>query len=431
MARALPRGGVAGGSSAVDDGVLSQATRVVASCPCPPGFPRPTLSTVGKPPMAEGVDQRLIDALFGMGVTLAVAVVIAADLDQTGRAGPGAYLFAVGFGALVLLRRRSPRAVLAFTVLAIFLYYVFQYPPIGIALPAVAALYSAAEAGRTGWAAGAGAVLVSVATVALVHEGRPGNYIFSYELLTNVALVAAAIALGVSVRARREARHHQERLHRVMLAEQAREAEQRRQKDRMRIARDLHDVVGHTLSVIAVHGNVAAEAIGHDDAAVRRAVAQITDTTSATMRELRATVKVLRSPGAAPERGTVGLSGVPQLATAARDAGVDVTVELELDRLRLDGAVDAAAYRIVQESLTNILRHSAAARARVQARVRDRRLELAVDDNGRGPMGEVRPGAGLSGMQERALVLGGQVSFGTSDEGGFAVRATLPVRVEP
>lgn len=416
---------------AVGGGILSEATRAVANCLCPPDSCGPTLSTVGKPRMAEGVDQQLIDALFGAGVTLAVAVVIAADLDEPGRGEPGAYLFAVGFGVLVLLRRRSPRAVLVLTVLGIFLYYFFQYPPIGIALPAVAALYSAAEAGRTGWAVGAGAVLVSVATVALIHEGRPGTYIFSYELLTNVALAAAAIALGVSVRARRQARRHQEQLHRVVLAEHAREAERRRHEDRMRIARDLHDVVGHTLSVIAVHGNVAAEAIGYDDAAARRAVAQITETTSATMRELRATVKVLRSPGTAPERGTVGLSGVPRLAEAARHAGVDVTVELELDGARLDGAADAAAYRIVQESLTNVLRHSAAARARVQARVRDHRLELTVDDDGCGPVGEVRPGAGLSGMQERALVLGGQVSFGTSREGGFVVRATLPVRVEP
>lgn len=377
----------------------------------------------------QAVDQRLVDALFGLGVTLAVALVIAVDLDETGRAGPGAYLFAVGFGALVLARRRAPLVVLALTVLGIFLYYFFDYPPIGVALPAVAALYSAAEVGRTRWAAAAAGVLIAVATVALVHEGRPADYVVSYEMLTNVALAAAALALGVSVRARREARQHQEGLRRLQAAEQARLAEQRLQEERMRIARDLHDLVGHTLSVIAVHGNVAAEAIGRDEEGARRAVAQIGEVTSATMRELRATVKVLRSPGAEPERGAVGLSGVVQLADSAREAGLTVEVDLDVPDGGLDAAVEAAGYRIVQESLTNVLRHSGATRATVRGRVHDGLLELVVTDDGRGSPGEVRPGAGLAGMTERAGVLGGQVSFGPVTGGGFEVHATIPARV--
>ncbi|MFC4553929.1 sensor histidine kinase [Georgenia faecalis] len=379
----------------------------------------------------EGVDQRLLDALFGVGVGLAVALVIAADLDETGRAGVGAYLFAVGFGVLVLFRRRAPRVVLALTVLALFVYYALDFPPVGIALPVAAAFFSAAEAGRTLWAIRVAIFLVAVSVFALVEEGRPADYLFSYELLTNAALVAAAIALGVSVRSRREAREHQEQLHRVQVAEQERRAEQRVHEERMRIARDLHDVVGHTLSVIAVHGNVAAEAVGQDDDAARRAVQQIRDVTSATMRELRATVKVLRSPGVEPERGAVGLSGVPQLAEAGREAGIDVDVDLDIPAGSLDGAVDAAAYRIVQESLTNVMRHSGATRAHVRAAVVDGLLEVTVTDDGHGPAGDVRPGAGLTGMQERAAVLGGRVTFGGSGDGGFTVRAVLPGRMEP
>src|SRR4051794_33288143 len=95
------------------------------------------------------VDPRLADAVLAVGMTLAVAVLVAAELDGTVRTGPGAYLFAAGFGALMLLRRRFPVAVLAATVLGIFVYYMFGFPPIGIALPAVAALYSAAEQDRT------------------------------------------------------------------------------------------------------------------------------------------------------------------------------------------------------------------------------------------------------------------------------------------
>jgi signal transduction histidine kinase len=142
-------------------------------------------------------------------------------------------------------------------------------------------------------------------------------------------------------------------------------------------------------------------------------------------------VKVLRSPETEPERGDVGLSAVPQLAQAARLAGVVVDLDLQLPADRLDGAVDAAGYRIVQESLTNILRHSGATRAEVRAAVRDGHLDLAVTDDGRGPAADLRPGAGLVGMQERAKVLGGRVSFGASDDGGFAVNAVLPARVEP
>src|SRR5690625_647437 len=383
------------------------------------------------PRAAGGVDERVIDALFAVGVTLAVAVVIAADLEETGRAEPGAYLFAVGFGALVLVRRRAPGVLLVLTVLGIFVYYYFGYPPIGIALPAIGALYSAAEAGRTVWAVVASAVLVSVATVALIHEGRPVDYVISYELLTNVALVAAGIALGVSVRARREARDHQQRLREVMLAEQARAADQRLHEDRLRIARDLHDVVGHTLSVIAVHGNVAAEAIGHDDDAARRAVHQIRETTSATMRELRATVKLLRSPGTGPERGAVGLSGVGRLAHAAREAGLAVVVDLDVPDGQLDGAGDSAAYRIAQESLTNPLRHPGAACAAIRAHVSDGQLHLTVHDDGHGAAGGLTPGTGLAGMRERATALGGRISFGAPDDGGYTVHAVLPVRVEP
>jgi signal transduction histidine kinase len=266
-----------------------------------------------------------------------------------------------------------------------------------------------------------------------VEEGLPTAYLFSYELLTNVALVATAIALGVSVRLRAEARFHQDRLREVMAAEQAREAAHRVQVERMRIARDLHDVVGHTMSVVAVHSNVAAEAIGRDDEAARHAVDQIRDATSATMRELRATVKVLRSPGGDVDRRAVGLSGVTALAEQAREAGVDVDVHLDVPRGQLDGAIDAAGYRIVQESLTNVIRHSGAHRASVSCRIRDGQLEIVIADDGRGGTATRADlgGTGLLGMRERTALLGGQLSSGDGEDGGFVVRAQLPVRLTP
>lgn len=390
----------------------------------------------------EEADPRLVEISLAVGIALAVAVAIAADLENTGTASPGAYLFAVGFGAFMLFRRRAPRVVLILTIVAIFAYYIFDFPPIGIALPAVAAFYSAAEAGHPRTAIVGGAVLTGVAAFFRIDEGLPPAYVLSYEFLTNVALVAAAIALGVSVRSRRETREHQARLRMLSVAEQQRAAEHRINAERMRIARDLHDLVGHTMSVIAVHGNVAAEAIGVDDAAAMRAVEQIREVTGRTMRELRATVKVLRTPALEETtRGAVGLAGLTRLAELAAEAGVPVDLDVGVEPDQLDAAIDAAAYRIVQESLTNVIRHSGATRARVAAHLHAGRLELEISDNGRGrrqaePARDEDPtrtdgGQGIAGMKERAHLLGGELTADNGENGGFVVRARLPARLQP
>ncbi|WP_369373840.1 sensor histidine kinase [Promicromonospora sp. Populi] len=374
------------------------------------------------------VDPRVTDVALALAMALVVAVVIAADPDAVRQTGTGAYLFAAGFGALVLLRRRAPRTVLVVTVLAVFVYYTFQFPPIGMALPAIAALYSAAELRHTGWAVGGGAVLVAVSTYFRVVGDDTEARLTPYDLVTNLALAAAAIALGVAVRLRREARVHE-----------ARAAEQRLQTERLRIARDLHDVVGHNLSVIALHSSVAAEAVGRDDDGARRALGHVREATSGTLRELRSTVRVLRGPVGAASVGAVpdpdspaptGLAGVDTLVRSARAAGLTVDVTLDVPPGRLDGAIDAAAYRIVQESLTNVLRHAAATRVTVSARVRGDRLALSVSDDGRGASAGLAPGSGLTGMRERAALLGGSLSTGDPDGGGFVVTADLPLRLE-
>nr|KHD96600.1 histidine kinase [Kocuria polaris] len=379
----------------------------------------------------------MVDAVLAAAMAVVVAVVAAADLEGTGRAGGLAYLFAAGFGAVLLARRHAPRLVLVLTVLGIFVYYYFQLPPIGIALPAVAALFSAAEADHTRSAVAVGAVLVSVAAYFRVDEGLPASYLVSYDLLTDVALVAAAIALGVSVRSRRETRDHQERLRASAAAEERREAERRLQAEKAGIARDLHDTIGHTMSVIAVHTNVAAEAVGHDDEAAARALEQIRSVASATLRELRSTVKLLRTPDADPaERTSIGLAGLPQLLAAAQDADVEVTARIDVDPAELDTTIDAAAFRILQESLTNVLRHSGARHASVEARLRNGTLDLSVIDDGNGAPPGTGPhlaggGRGLQGMAERAGLLGGTLTAGNRDGGGFEVRATLPRRLGP
>jgi signal transduction histidine kinase len=378
------------------------------------------------------VDPRVTDIALALAMTLVVALVIAVDTDAVQRTGAGAYLFAAGFGGLVLLRRRAPRTVLVVTVLAVFVYYALGFAPIGMALPAVAALYSAAELRHTGWAVGAGATLVAVSTYFRVVGDDTEDQLTPYDLVTNVALVAAAIALGVAVRLTHQAREYE-----------ARAAEQRLQAERLRIARDLHDVVGHNLSVIALHSGVAAEAVGRDDDAVRGALEHVREATSGTLRELRSTVRVLRAPvvgGSAEAAGPepvpaeapapTGLAGVGTLVRSAQAAGLGIDVTLDVPPGLLDGAIDAVAYRIVQESLTNVLRHAAATHVGVTARVTGGRLVLRVSDDGRGAGPGLVPGSGLSGMRERVAMLGGELTAGDTPDGGFRVAAELPLRLE-
>ncbi|WP_407319635.1 histidine kinase [Isoptericola halotolerans] len=395
------------------------------------------------------------DVVLALATALVIAVVVAADgagspargaavggLDEH---GPVAYLFAAGFGALVLLRRRAPVLMLVATVLAVFAYYALGFAPIGMALPAVAALYAAAGQGRTRWAVGAGAVLIVVATFFRVtDDDDPSAALTVYDLVTNVALVAAAVALGVAVRLTGEARAHTEEVRALTAAEQARAADQRLQHERMRIARDLHDVVGHNLSVVALHTGVATEAVGRDDDAVRTALRHVRDATSGTLHELRATVRVLRRPlhhtdvpaptAQVTHRDTLpaatGPAGLAALVEPVRASGVRVSTRVDVPAGSIDATVDAAAYRIVQESLTNVLRHSGARSALVRLAVADGRLRLTVSDDGTGAGARAAAGAGIAGMAERAVLLGGSLRATDTPDGGFRVVADLPARLE-
>ncbi|MFI2104315.1 sensor histidine kinase [Isoptericola sp. NPDC019693] len=369
------------------------------------------------------------DVVLALASTLVVAVVIAADPSGQGDAGAAAYLFAAGFGGLVLLRRHAPRTMLVLTFLGVCAYYALGFAPIGMVLPAVAALYAAAERGRTAWSAGTGGVLVAVATWFRVtgDDVDPSVALTAYDLVTNVALTAAAVALGVAVRLAREARERTALVRDLTAAEEAHAAQERLQAERLRIARDLHDTVGHELSVVALHAGVAQEAVGRDDDAARAALHQVREAASGTLDELRATVKVLRSaaPEAAP-RGALGLSGLDALVAPVRAAGVEVEVVDTVAPGVLSDAIDAAAYRIAQEALTNVLRHADARHVRVRAAVDDGRLRLSVTDDGRGTGPAPGPGTGLAGMRERAGLLGGTLTAGDVPDGGFAVIADLP-----
>lgn len=398
----------------------------------PPGTRAEAPALVGS---GDGEDGKaapwLLDLLLGTTVALAIALIVATE--QGGERSPDAlaYLFAAGFGALMLLRRPFPRATLAVTVIGLFGYYSMGYPPIGVAIPVVAALYSAAEAGLMTWSVGAGCVVLAVSTFFRVREGEPLAYLLGYELVSNVALMAAAIALGDGVRTRRARKAEQEEIDRLTAEHLRREADRRMQSERENIARDLHDLVGHQMSVISLQSNVAAEAIGRDAGAASDAIDRIRGASAQTMQDLRATVRILRSPPQEDaERGVVSLADAETVFGSARSAGLEVTSEFDVAPSELSAAIDAAAYRVVQESLTNVIRHAGASHAHVRAVLRDGTLRLSVTDDGRGRTGTVDAGGhGLAGMTERVRLLGGTLATRSERGKGFAVEAELPARL--
>jgi signal transduction histidine kinase len=337
-----------------------------------------------------------------------------------------AYLFAVCLGALMFVRRRFPVLALAATAAGLMAYYVAGYPAIGLALPVAAALYSAAEAGKLMTASVIAVGLVVASTYFRLREGDNPAYLLGFELATTLGLMVSAIALGATIRATRLLRAEKQRTERQAVAEREWEAARRVEEERLRIARDLHDALGHTIAVISVQTSVATEALEDDDtAAVGSALAIIRLAGDDAVRELRTTLGLLAPTSS---RSPVGsLRHLDTLVAATVDSGLPVTLRTEGTPAPLPMVVDTAAYRIVQESLTNCLRHARATTAEVLLRYRSDRLDVSVVDDGAGAT--VTEGRGLAGMRERTSLLGGTLAVSSRPGAGFRVDASLPVEV--
>ncbi len=211
-------------------------------------------------------------------------------------------------------------------------------------------------------------------------------------------------------------------------AERTRDEAARRRavEERLRIARELHDSLTHSISVIQVQAGVAVHLARKRGEDVPAALLAIQEAGTDAARELRATLGVLR---AADDSGASGLSGLPGLVSRTRAAGLPVAVTVTGDERPLPADVDQAAYRIVQEALTNIARHAGPACATVRLWYGTGALTVQVDDDGRGAGGQPSAsGLGLIGMRERVSALGGRLDAGPQPDGGFRVRAELPVR---
>ena len=335
-------------------------------------------------------------------------------------------LLATGPAALVV-RRRHPVAVYLTAFSATLAYVALGYPQGPIFLSLIAAFLTVAVAGHrivawTGLVVG----YLSFLTVGAVFGDEPGPGWVPALGLAAWLMVLAAVGEGIRVRrARAEdaARTREE------------EARRRASEERLRIARELHDVLAHNISLINVQAGVALHLMEEQPQQARTALTAIKAASKDALGELRSVLDVLRQVDEGPPRSpTAGLDDLDRLVSGAAAAGIDVRVVTEGTPRALPPSVDLAAFRIVQEALTNVTRHAGQARATIFLTYGDTDLTVQVDDDGRGPAPSTNGstgGNGIPGMKERASALGGLLSAGPRPGGGFRVRASLPLDARP
>lgn len=368
---------------------------------------------------------RQADLLLGLGVTAALAVVVSSDQGRGGPVDPLAYLWAVGLGALMLLRRQLPVLVLALTALGFFSYHAAGFPAIGVAVPMAAALFSAAEMGHLRAACATALVTLGGATGYRLLAGQDPALVLGYELVSHGAPMLAVIALGHSVRTGRRLRLRTEQVSRLLDRQGVLDAEAGLRQERVRLARELHDSIGHSLSIASLYANVAQDA-GADPDGRARALDVVRTGISDSLAHLRRTVAVLREPVTATEAPAPGLADLPHVVAAPAGAGYEVS--LEVDDVRAAPAVGSTVFRVVQEAVTNTVRHSTGSRIRVSVREQPSgNLRVVVADDGTtAARDQPGTGHGLSGLAERVLGLGGTFEARPTAE-GWVVRADVPL----
>ncbi|MEV8585518.1 sensor histidine kinase [Streptomyces sp. NPDC051180] len=331
--------------------------------------------------------------------------------------------------APLVFRHRRPVPVV-FAVAGLTLAYLaagYPYGPVFV-LVAVACFAAVVHGHRTAawWALGllwAGHLLIAHGLYRRLPPAGDGPASWGQELPA-AAFAVAVLAASELVRVRREqwAQHR---------AERAAAERRRADEERLRIARELHDVLAHSIAVINVQAGVGLALLDSDPEQARTALTTIKAASKEALGEVRQVLDTLRAPGDAPRTPAPGLDRLPDLVEQAAATGLTVTVTTSGPRTALPPGADLAAFRIVQEALTNVVRHSASRAARVEIARGPGRLDLRVDDDGPATGTEAGgSGNGLAGMRERAAALGGTIEAGARPDGGFRVHAVLPLPVE-
>jgi signal transduction histidine kinase len=342
--------------------------------------------------------------------------------------GSGSVAFSAGWGALLLIgaacaplvwRRRAPVATLCVTAIAVLAYQFGGFPDGLVAIALMVASYTAAAHRERGPALAA-AVMIALASgfaMALLGSTRPRGRV---EILS-IVLVTAGLPLlfgRIAFNRRRRLERERDRATRDAVAD-----------ERARIAREMHDAVAHAMTVMVVQAGGARVVIDRDPEEAVAALRRIEDTGRAGLGEMRRLIGVLETDGEAVREPQPGLDRMHELLETMRATGLPVEATVEGRPRELPPGVDLIAYRVMQEALTNTLKHAGDAHARVLLRYGDEALELEVADDGRGPSSEEdgSPGHGLIGMRERIALFGGSLETGSRPGGGFVVRARIPM----
>ncbi|HEX5298966.1 MAG TPA: sensor histidine kinase [Streptosporangiaceae bacterium] len=337
---------------------------------------------------------------------------------------PGAALLLVAVACLVLAwRRRYPVTVLVVSTGAVSAYSLLGFVNGAVLIAPIFALYTVATQVSARRAVVAAVVTLGI-LLTVTAASNPTGHISGGGFDIIPFMVAAALFAGIAV------------ANRLAYVESIRDraeqdARRRIDEERLRIARELHDVVAHTMATINVQAGVAAHVLPTRPEAAADSLQAIKTASKDGLRELRAILNVLRqADDADPTQPAPGTAQLETLVTGASRAGLDTTLTVSGEPVPLPAAVDLAAYRIVQESLTNVIRHAGPATAAVSLGYAHDELRIEVTDTGRGPAPPAghNGGHGLAGMRERAAAVGGTLETGPGAAGGFRVAARLPLR---
>lgn len=337
----------------------------------------------------------------------------------------GAYALILLVAAPYLVRSRYPFAVFTVSMWAIVAYAAIGYNEGGLPIIIIVGIYTVG-AYCPGRLVVAGYSELMVGLVALLLLDAPG-YAVS-DMIANSAIFGVAVLFGWNVQSRRLRLAALEERAEALEREQEEESRRAVADERLRIAQELHDVVAHSMSVIAVQAGVGMHVADTDAAEAKKALENISTTSRSTLAELRRLLGVLRDDGdGANHAPAPGLCDLDRLAREVSDAGVPVELQVEGSISDVPPGVDFTGYRIVQEALTNVLRHAGPSTAKVRVAHAPGALRIEVRDDGRGVNGRsTGTGHGLMGMRERVAVYGGRLDAGPVDGGGFRVTAELP-----
>jgi signal transduction histidine kinase len=363
-----------------------------------------------------------IDAVLAtVFIVLGLLTTAASESDSAGvtyeHRDATAYALVLAATAPHFFRRRFPLPVFLASATAVVVLAISEYNEGFLPFAVLVGAYTVGAYCRAREVVVAAVLMAALLTAVYVGDA-PG--FGRGELATNLAIFGTAMLLGWTMQSRRV---------RLEILEREREEEGRRAAadERLRIAQELHDVVAHSLGVIAVQAGVGMHMIDTDPDEARRALEHISRTSRSSLAEIRRLLGVVRSGEGAAYAPTPGLADLPRLVAEVNGAGLAVDLEVEGEATGAPAGVELTAYRIVQEALTNTLRHAGPARATVRLAHEPGLICVEVIDNGHGPDGAGPAGGhGLVGMRERVAVYGGTLEAGRGPVGGFRVVARLP-----